>query len=64
LALEEKFIEAKAELIERLDCARGIKKEKFPEESFDRNFIDELEEEFERKQRIRAKLVCNFLLFF
>uniref|UniRef100_A0A1I8BU12 Coiled-coil domain-containing protein 22 homolog n=1 Tax=Meloidogyne hapla TaxID=6305 RepID=A0A1I8BU12_MELHA len=56
LALEEKFMEAKAELIERLECAKNVKKDDYPE-TYNQNIIEELEEEFERKKRIRTKLL-------
>uniref|UniRef100_A0A915PC97 Coiled-coil domain-containing protein 22 homolog n=1 Tax=Meloidogyne floridensis TaxID=298350 RepID=A0A915PC97_9BILA len=56
LALEEKFMEAKAELLERLENAKSITKDNYPE-SYDQNIINELEEEFEGKKRIQAKLL-------
>ncbi|CAK5116462.1 unnamed protein product [Meloidogyne enterolobii] len=56
LALEEKFMEAKAELLERLENAKSVTKDNYPE-SYDQNIITELEEEFERKKRIQAKLL-------
>nr|CAD2138116.1 unnamed protein product [Meloidogyne enterolobii] len=56
LALEEKFMEAKAELLERLENAKSVTKDNYPE-SYDQNIINELEEEFEMKKRIQAKLL-------
>jgi len=49
-------MEAKAELLERLENAKSITKDNYPE-SYDQNIINELEEEFEGKKRIQAKLV-------
>uniref|UniRef100_A0A914LTD3 Coiled-coil domain-containing protein 22 homolog n=1 Tax=Meloidogyne incognita TaxID=6306 RepID=A0A914LTD3_MELIC len=56
LALEEKFMEAKAELLARLENAKSVTKDNYPE-SYDQNIINELEDEFERKKRIQAKLL-------
>ena len=49
-------MEAKAELLARLENAKSVTKDNYPE-SYDQNIINELEDEFERKKRIQAKLV-------
>ncbi|KAF7639481.1 hypothetical protein Mgra_00001158 [Meloidogyne graminicola] len=62
LKLEEKFVEAKAKLIERLESVKSTKKDKLVDETLV-NDVDELEEEFERKKRIKAKLLKELQKF-